>query len=109
MADGEVRSQNNAIARYLAKKYKTKDGDSLYPGKEDAMASYKIDMWMDQQDEIFKQYGKFTIPLFDAYKEKDKHFLEFITKFLPNFLSSIEKSFEKNDTKWLCSNTISNF
>ena len=107
MPDGELRGQNGAIARFLAKKYKTKTGGCLYPSHADAMTSYWIDSWIDKQDEIFKQYGKFTIPLFDAYKEKDKHFLEFITKWLPNFLSTIESTLEKNDTKWLAGNEIS--
>ena len=91
LADGETRNQTGALIRYFAKAYKAKDGTSFYPGTEDPMKSYQIDMFIDSQDAWFVETAKFQVPLLDAYKEKDKHFVEYITKLLPGHLKKIEE------------------
>ena len=48
MPDGFVMSETNSICRFLAKKYKAKDGSSFYPGHSDPLLTYWIDQFVDQ-------------------------------------------------------------
>ena len=63
------------------------------------------------QDDLFKEYVKFTLPFIDAYKKKDEHFLEFITKYFPKFLDTLNTHLIQKKTKWLCADheTLADF
>ena len=104
--DGEIRNQTGAIVRFLAKSYKAKDGTSFYPGPSDPMKSYEIDLFIDTQDAWFVETAKFQVPILDAYKKKDEHFVAYITALLPPRLKKIEETLEKNKTKFLCGDHV---
>lgn len=106
LADGEIRNQTGAMVRFLAKSYKSKDGTSFYPGPSDPMLSHKIDCFIDSQDAWFTETAKFQVPLLDAYKKKDEHFVTYITQQLPGRLKKIEEHLEKNKTKFLCADHV---
>ena len=82
--------QSNAMVRFLAKSFKGKDGTVFYPGPSDPMKSYWIDQWVDKNDGFFMEHANFVIPLMAGYKEKDKHFVNFITTQLPKRLQNFE-------------------
>ena len=70
------------------------------------MKSYQIDLFLDSQDKWFVETAKFQVPILDAYKKKDEHFVEYITKLLPGHLKKIEETLEKNKTKFLCGDHV---
>ena len=80
LPNGDIRNQTGAMVRFFAKSYKSKDGTSFYPGPSDPMKSHQIDMFIDSQDAWFAETAKFQVPLFDAYKKKDEHFVVYITQ-----------------------------
>ena len=106
LKDGEIRNQTGAMIRYLAKAYKAKDGTSFYPGPSDPLKAHAIDMFIDSQDAWFVETAKFQVPLLDAYKKKDEHFVLYITQQLPARLKKIEEHLEKNKTKFLCADHV---
>ena len=46
------------------------------------------------------------MPLLDAYKKKDEHFVAYITQQLPGRFKKIEEHLEKNKTKFLCADHV---
>ena len=92
--------------RYFAKTYKAKDGSCFYPGPADPLKSYQIDLFLDSQDNWFVETAKFQVPLLDSYKNKDQHFIEYVTDLLPIHLKKIEETLKNKKTKFLCGDHI---
>lgn len=110
--DGTMMGQTNAICRFLAKKYKGKDGSVYYPGSADPKTTYWIDQFIDQQDSWFMEIAKFTVQFLSAYKTaKDENFVNYITKLFPARLEKIEYHLGKHKHKWLCADhpTLADF
>lgn len=105
--DGTMMSQSNSIARYICAAYKGRNGEVLYPGNTDPMLSYKIDDFVEDAEELTYKCAKWHIvPILPQYKEKDDHFVTFITTKFPTFLQKIEDRLTKSQTKYMFTNTM---
>ena len=91
--DGSQIAQSKSICRYLAKIYKGREGETLYPAHEDAMLSYEIDSVMDEIDDLGPKYSPFMSPMSPEYKNKDEHFVTWIVQILPEYLAKLEARF----------------
>ena len=101
LEDGTQIAQSKTICRYLAKTYKGKEGETLYPAHEDPMLSYEIDAVMDELDDLNPKVFSFTSPMSPEYKNKDEHFVNFITLIFPEYLAKLEARFEKHGKNFL--------
>ena len=94
-----------AILRYVCAKYKTKNGDSLYPGHADPMLTWEIDNACEDTNDTF--FSQDFIKLItskvgtDAY---DTVFTEYILKKFPEALAKLEAKL--GSTKYLVSNNL---
>ena len=70
------------------------------------MMSYEIDAIMEELDDFFPKYFSFTSPLSPEFKNKDEHFVKFITKEFPEYLAKIEAKLEKYGKKFLFADNI---
>ena len=105
--DGTQMTQSNAIARYVGASYKGRNGEVLYPGNADPMLSFKIDDFMEDTEELIYKCAKWHIvPFLPQYKEKDDHFVTFITTKFPNYLQKIEERLTKSQTKYMFASHI---
>ena len=77
--DGKELYQSMAILRHIGRTYKGKTGMPMYPGNEDPELMYKIDEVLAWHSDYADNYMNFTLPLKPEYKEKDEHFVKFIT------------------------------
>mgnify|MGYP002634836035 CR=1 FL=1 len=104
MDDGKQMTQSMAIARYIAATFKGPNGENLYPIHEDPMLAYKIDMVISNLEPLQKEWVNFTIPFVPGYKDKDEHFIKFICKTYPEYLSKMEERFSTNGGKYILGN-----
>ena len=82
--NGNNLYQSGAIMRYIAKTHKGKNGEELYPN--DPTMMWKIDARTTTNDDFFDSYANFSIPIVPGYKDKDEHFIAYITKKWPDYL-----------------------
>ena len=94
-------AQTQAILRYVGKLVKGTNDQTLYPGNDDALLMHSIDCLNVYNDDFMPKYMPFALPVHPEYKNKDEHFLNFITKHLPEWMSHIEGILNKSSGKYL--------
>ena len=99
--DGTMLCETKAIYRYVAAQFKGKNGENLYPKLEDPVVCQKIDAVIDFTSDLFTETLNFTVPMIDAYKQKDEHFTTFITTSFPKYLKRLDDILTENGTKYL--------
>lgn len=71
------------------------------------MLSFKIDDLIEDCEEITYKCAKYHIvPILPQYKDKDDHFVTFITTKFPAFLHKIEERLTNSGTKYMFTNHI---
>ena len=85
--DGTELYQTASIMRYLGK---TLGNGAMYPGNKDPMNSYQQECIMAENDKLLMTFVDFLVPIRPGYKDKDTHFLNFITEHFPKFLAYFE-------------------
>ena len=99
-------AQTCAILRYLGSVHKGRNGEDLYPGLRNPDLSYEIDEMMDKNGDRFLKWMNFFLPLMPEYKNKDEHFLTWITKTMPQWMEELEAGIVKNKGKYLLGSKI---
>ena len=74
--DGTELYQSDAILRYIGASQGEK---KMYPGNNDALLSYKIDVSIADDGAHFNVFKNFYLPLVPQYKEKDMYFTNYVT------------------------------
>jgi len=73
-------SQSNSVLRYLGRVHKGRNGEVLYPGPPDPMLCGKIDVILEDLEELtYKCAVHHIVPFLPQYQQKDDHFVTFIT------------------------------
>ena len=98
--DGTQLAQTGAIIRYIARVW---GDENMYP-THSAELTYKIDKCMDECGDLGKEIAKFNYPYHPEIKNKDDHFLTFITKTFPAYLKELDGKF--GDNKYLLGNEM---
>ena len=89
-----------AIFRYLAKTYRGKQGENLYPAHADPLLSAKIDEVIDTREDFFVANVKLIFPKPNASAWND-FFTDFILTRFPSFLEYLDNILAKNKRKYL--------
>ena len=85
--------------RYIGKTFRGKSGEFLYPADADLM--YKIDQILERNNEFAGAYSNFSNPVWPAYKNKDVHFVSYISKSYPEYLQKLEDRLSKSEGPYL--------
>ena len=106
--DGSELFQTASIMRYLGK---TLRNGEMYPANKDPMVSYKIELIYSKNDELMGQFNAFILPIHPGYKDKDTHFVTFITEHFPKYLEYFEGYLNKSSGKYMLGDelTIADF
>jgi len=100
-------AQSMAILRYIGKKYRGRNGETLYPGAADPDQSMKIDQILELGGPFLETYIHFMLPFLPTYKQKDNYFIQFITKHFPALLEKLDSRLSKYGHKYLVSPQMS--
>ena len=73
----------------------------MYPGHEDPELSYEIDSLMDASCNVSDKIAPFGLHVHPEYKNKDEHFLKFLVKTWPEYLTMIENTLNDKGGKYL--------
>ena len=101
LEDGTMMYESNAIFRYLGRKYKGRNKETLYPGATDPDVTFAIDDVLETCEELIPKFRGFLNPFAPGYKDASKHFDDFKKSHFPNFLTKIENKLEKNGHKYI--------
>jgi len=67
-----------AIARYLGRRFKGRNEETLYPGPTDADLLGKMDEIMNVTIETFENAYKFMAPVHPEYANREEHLKKFM-------------------------------